>query len=352
MEKKTKKKGCVLKVLGVVVLIGILVSGLLGYFIYAYVFSPNVNDETATHELFIPTGASYDEVVEMLDRKNVLLNIKSFEWTADKMNYPNRVKAGRYLIDAGMSNRELIRKLRAGDQQPVMLVLNNMRTKEDLAGKVAGQIEADSLEILTIIKDEEFLSSYGLNKFNVLSIMLPNTYEFFWNTSAKGFFDRMLREFNQFWTEERISKAGNLGLTKYEVVTLASIVEEESNRVDERPRIAGVYLNRLNRGWKLQADPTVKYAIGDFSIRRVLFRHLEYDSPYNTYMYEGLPPGPICLPSLNSIDAVLNPEKHEFMFFSAKEDFSGYHNFARTHREHQANARRFHQELNRRNIYR
>lgn len=349
---KRNKSRFWIRLLSFIFFILIISGAITGYFAYQAVFAPNVDDRKESYLVQIPTGTDFEGFMQIINEKDILINTATFKWVAEQMNYTNRVQPGKYQIESGMSNRQLVHLLRSGQQQPVNVVINVVRTKELLAGRVSTFIEADSTEILKRLNDEAFLSNFGLNPDNALTLIIPNTYQFYWNTSAEGFFNRMNREFNAFWNEERLAKADAIQLTPVEVSILASIVEEESRMAAERPRIAGVYLNRLSRGWKLEADPTVKFAIGDFAIRRVLFRHLEYDSPYNTYKYPGLPPGPICIPSAQAIDAVLNAESHDYMFFSAKEDFSGYHNFARTLREHNANARRFHQELNRRNIYR
>jgi UPF0755 protein len=240
-----------------------------------------------------------------------------------------------------MSNLRLVNMLRAGEQQPVRVTFNSLRSVEQLAKVVSGQIEADSASISRLLIDEEFLGNYNLDRYTAMTMFIPNTYEFYWNTDARQFIERMKVESERFWTEGRKEKAGKLGLNLKEVLTLASIVEKETNKNDEKAKIAGVYINRLRRGWPLQADPTVVYATGDFSATRILNKHTKIDSPYNTYKYKGLPPGPICIPSISSIDAVLNHDRHEFMFFVASEDLSGYHVFSKTLREHNTHAKRY-----------
>ena len=240
--------------------------------------------------------------------------------------------------------------LKSGQQEPVKVVFNNIRLKEQLAGVISKQIEADSLSITKLLSDKEYLSALGLTPENSVSLFIPNTYEFYWNTSAKGFIERMQKEHNRFWNERRRTILNRTGLNITEVIILASIVEQETKKNDEKPIVAGVYLNRLRKNWNLEADPTLIFATRDFSAKRVLNIHKEVDSPYNTYRNRGLPPGPICIPSIASIDAVLNYKEHQYMFFCAKDDFSGYHSFARTYQEHLVNARRFHNELNRRKI--
>jgi UPF0755 protein len=249
-----------------------------------------------------------------------------------------------------MNNNEIINLLRSGRQSPVRLTFNNIKYKEHLAGRIGMQLEADSAELLKLLNSREALSKYDVTPDQALAFILPNTYEFLWNTSASEFLDRMYKEFNRFWTEERRKKAADLSLRPVEVGILASIVESETNKWDEMSRVAGVYINRLRKGMLLQADPTARYAANDPSIRRVLNRHLAIDSPFNTYIYAGLPPGPICMPSIRTIDKVLDYEQHDYIFFCAKEDFSGYHVFAKTNAQHEQNARRYRQALNARNI--
>jgi UPF0755 protein len=278
--------------------------------------------------------------------------LESFKWTSSRMGYPHSIKAGRYKITNGMTNREMIAMLRAGLQTPVRVTFNGFRTPQQLAQRVSKQIEVDSAEIVTTLLSNEIANQYGFTRETFISMFVPNTYEFFWNTGVKGFFDRMKREYETFWNDERERKASEIGLSRIEVSTLASIVEEETIRVDERPRVAGVFINRLNKRIPLQADPTIKYALGDFSIRRILTRHLAIDSPYNTYKHRGLPPGPINAPSISSIDAVLNYEKHQYIYFCAKPDYSGYHAFARTLTEHNRNAREYQKFLNKERIFR
>jgi UPF0755 protein len=250
-----------------------------------------------------------------------------------------------------MSNNELVNLLRSGVQEPIKLVFNEARTKNDFIDVISKQIEADKDELQKLINDDTYLNDLGVNSKNVLTLFIPNTYQVYWNTSAKQFIERMAKENEKFWTKNRIQKAQKLNLTKAEVSTLASIVQQESRVVDEQPIIAGVYLNRLKKGMRLQADPTVIFAIGDFTIKRVLNVHLEYDSPYNTYKYAGLPPGPICISYSTTIDAVLNRKAHNYIYFCAKEDFSGRHNFAANIAQHDINAAKFRRALNARKIF-
>jgi UPF0755 protein len=240
-----------------------------------------------------------------------------------------------------MSNDKLINMLRLGEQFPVNVVFNNIRLKTEFAKKISLQLEADSAGIMQVLNDSSYQAGLGLDTETALTLFIPNTYEFFWNTDAMQFMERMRRENRIFWDGEREQKAEGIGMSKAEVVILASIVEKETNKNDEKATIAGVYLNRLKRGWLLQADPTLVYASGDFGLTRVLNVHKNIDSPYNTYKYGGLPPGPICIPSIASIDAVLNAEDHEYLFFCAKDDLSGYHVFARSITQHNRNARKY-----------
>jgi UPF0755 protein len=277
-------------------------------------------------------------------------DILSFAFVSKLMNYQEHVKSGRYLIEANSSNFDVIKKLRAGLQKPVKVTFNNARTKRDLSEKISKYLELDSQVLLEALRDEELCKEYEKDTFTIVNFFIPNTYEMYWQSDAKEVIRRMKMEYDKFWSEKRIEKAKNIGLSPDEVSILASIVQAETRWNDEKPRIAGVYLNRLRNGIPLQADPTLVFAHGDFEIKRVLKVHKEIDSPYNTYKNKGLPPGPINIPSIASIDAVLNAEKHDYYFFCAKEDFSGYHNFAKTIREHINNANRYQRALNRANI--
>jgi UPF0755 protein len=302
-------------------------------------------------EFFIPTGSMYDDVYQSLQKEELLVDPVSFNWVAGKKNYPRHVKPGRYIILSGMNNNRLVSLLRSGLQEPVNLVFNSIRTKEKLAGVVASQIEADSLSILSLFENMELLEKHQLSRDVLLGVFIPNTYEIYWNTSAERLLERMMREYQIFWNENRLARARKIGLEPMEVVTLAAIVDEESLFPAEEERIAGVYINRLNKRIRLHADPTVKFAAGDMNMTRVLTKHLEIDSPYNTYRNGGLPPGPIVIPSISAIDAVLNYERHNYLYFCAKEDFSGYHNFATSLDQHNKNARSYQNALNRRKIF-
>ncbi len=335
----------------VIILILVIFSAVVGYRFYGRIHQPNLSVASSDAVfLYIPTGSTYEQVCESLSQ-NGLENMSSFRWVAEKMNYPGKVKAGRYRLIDGMSNVELIRMLRSGRQTPVKVTFNNIRLDTQLAGVVSSDIEADSASILALLRDSTDLLKFKVTPRTILSLFIPNTYEFFWNTSAQGFMERMDKEHTRFWNENRMEKARNINMTPLQVSALASIIEEETQVDSEKPVMAGVYINRLQRGMLLQADPTVKYAVGDFTIKRVLNKHKETQSPYNTYLCTGLPPGPICIPSIASIDAVLNYKKHDYLYFCAKDDLSGSHNFAKTLEQHNNNARAYQKALNKLKIY-
>ncbi len=348
---RTKKKSKFSKFILFFLLILIIAAVIIAYQLYKVILKPNtwVKNEQST-SIFIPTGSSIEDVKTCLYEKGIVINRISFEWLAKKKNLKNNIHPGRYLITNGMSNDELINLLRAGEQIPIKLIFNNIRTKESLAQKIAMQIESDSTEIIKLLRDSAYISIFGFDQETILIMFLPNTYEVYWNITPKDLMDRMYIEYNKFWNADRRHKAEEIGLDPEEVSVLASIVEKETAKNDEKAKIAGVYMNRMKYGWRLQADPTIIYAWGDFGIRRVLNIHKQVDSPYNTYIYFGLPPGPICIPSIASINAVLNREDHNYMFFCAKDDFSGYHVFATTHAQHNINAIRYRRALDARNI--
>ncbi|BDS15150.1 endolytic transglycosylase MltG [Aureispira anguillae] len=321
-----------------------LVGGGLAYYFYHQVFGINVVLTEDTILTIPKSHTSLEQLAQLLEQEKIIQNKNSFLFTAQQMSY--QLKTGKYTIPKSTtSNRRLVRVLQ-GRQLAVRLTFHNLRLKQQLAGYVSRQIEADSSELITLLNDSDFLAQFGYTPENVMAAFIPNTYEMYWDCDAKTFWKKMLKENKKFWNQERLDKAAALDMTPIEVYTLASIVECESQYKPERPKIAGVYLNRLQKeGWKLEADPTVVFAVGDFSIKRVLDRHLETDSPYNTYKYAGLPPGPIYMSSINAIDAVLNAEKHSYMFFCAKPPEAGQslymHAFAKTHRAHINNAKKY-----------
>lgn len=325
-----------------------VIVGIWAYKLYGYIFKPNIQTDT---ELLIPTGASLRDVKKLVDENNMLINEHAFDWVSKRKKYGDNVKPGRYLFTKGMNTNEVVNKLRSGNQTPVKVTFNNVRSVGDLAGKVSSFLEGDSALFLATFTNDSILQSLGFDAKTFAALPIPNTYEFYWNTTPEKFLERMVDEHNSFWNDERIEKAKVQGFTPIGAATLASIVQEETAKNDEKAKIAGVYINRLKRGMPLQADPTVKYACGDFSIRRITKDMLAIDSPYNTYKNQGLPPGPICFPEITSIEAVLNPENHQYLFFCAKDDLSGYHSFARTLSAHNVNAARYHKALNAMQIF-
>ena len=351
-KKKTKKKSGKTKLVVWLVIAILLIFGLaFGYWVFRMVMSPNVQTPDGKETvIYIPTGSTYDDVQSILADAGILISPKSFNWVAKKKDYPDNIRPGRYVIGNGLSNNRLVNMLRGGLQTPINVTFNNLRDVDQLAGRVAKQIEADSTSIADLLHNQEYIGQLGFNDRTIPALFLPDTYEFYWNTDAEGFVYRMFQEYNKFWNEERRQKATDKGLSPIQVSTLASIVNKETNMSDEMPRVAGVYLNRLKNNWLLQADPTLIFALNDYSIRRVLEYHKQIESPYNTYKYAGLPPGPICIPSITAVKAVLNAEDHHYFYFCAKEDFSGYHNFAKTLSEHNRNAAKYQQALNQRGI--
>lgn len=343
--------GKAVRVSMLVVFLGLVIMVLVVYKLYSRVFVPNVMLDTA-HELFyIPSGSSYDDVIGALEDQGIIENRKSFNWVASKKGYDTNVKPGRYKIRDGLTNNELVNMLRSGNQDPVMVVFNNVRTLYHISGKVSQYLEADSIHFASYFSNTELPEKYGFDTATFTSMFIPETYEFFWTTSPEEFTDRMKVEYEKFWEGERDRKAKKLEMTREEVTTLASIVDEETLFDDENSRVAGLYINRLNQGIPLQADPTLKFALGDFSRQRILNEDKKIDSPYNTYKFKGLPPGPISIPSVAAIDGVLDYEKHRFLYMCAKADFSGNHAFARNYDQHLKNARAYQRELNKRRIY-
>lgn len=305
-----------------------------------------------TELLYIPTDATFDDVKQLLRMKDWLSDDVTFTLIAQWMNYIGNVKPGCYELSDGMTARDLVGKLRSGNQKPFNVTFNNIRQLSQLAGKVSAVLECDSAEYLRAMTDENLIAEFGFTRETFPAMFIPNTYQFMWNTDGEQWVRRMHSEYDKFWTKERQHKADSLGLTRMEVSTLASIIEEETNKRDEYPIIAGLYLNRLRIGMPLQACPTIKYALGDFTLRRILTKHLQVESPYNTYQNTGLPPGPIRIPSIVVIDAVLNATAHKYLYMCARPDGSGRHNFASTGAEHARNARIYQQELNKKKIYR
>jgi len=331
------------------VLISVLLSGaFVVYYAYSLLFGTAAFEQKT---IYIKSDSSYNALLENLEKEDLIQNDKVFHLLADKMNLKNNIYAGKYLIPKGTSLYDLVSMLRGGHQTPVKLIINNVNFKSDLAAKISGQIALDSLSVYSFLNDEEQLKTIGYDKDNILCLFIPNTYEVYWSISQEAFLKKIKAEHATFWNKSRTEKANSLGLDENEVFILASIVEKEYKYPEERPRIAGVYINRLAKGMKLQADPTVKFALGDLSLKRILTVHTDYDNPYNTYFNLGLPPGPICLPETSTIDAVLNAEEHAYLYFCAKEDLSGYHVFNTTYTAHLQTARLYQAALNKLRIY-
>lgn len=331
-----------------------LIYAVIAIFLYfAYIlFAPNITPESNKKSyLCIPDSTNFVGVTNLLNESAAITNMSAFKQVAALFNYGDKIKPGRYELRKGMNNFQLVRILRSGRQTPVRLTFNNIRTKEQLAGRLGLQLMADSTEILQLMNDSAFLAKYGLKPTTAIALFIPNTYEFFWNTNARGLFERMNKEYANFWTDERRTKAAEIPLTPLEVSTLASIVEEETNNKADRPMVAGLYINRLKINMPLQADPTLKFAVGDFSLKRVLLQHILYISPYNTYRNRGLPPGPIRVASEKGIDAVLDFSQHKYIYMCASESLNGEHKFATNWTEHVANAKRYQQRLNELKIY-
>ncbi len=322
------------------------------FYFYQLFFGANVLTESEARTILIDEDDNFDSLRNYLYDTRVIEDALSFSFVAKILKYPKLIKPGVYRLDAQMNNLDAIRRLRAGEQVPVDITFNNVRLKEELAEKITATIGMEQKEFFDLLNDISFLEEYGFTADNVMTMFIPNTYEVYWTITPEDLFERMNREFKGFWTDEKIQKAESIGLTPKEASILASIVQAESIMSEEKPTIAGLYINRLERNIPLQADPTVKYALGDFALQRILTADTKVDSPYNTYKYKGLPPGPINLPTISSLNSVLNFEEHSYLYMCAKEDFSGYHRFARTLAEHNRNARLFQQALNRRRIYR
>ncbi|WP_027137253.1 endolytic transglycosylase MltG [Gaetbulibacter saemankumensis] len=336
------------KILVAIALTGLVAAAFFANFVYKTMLKPNTAFNNETAYIYVSTNATYAEVRSQLEP--LLIDMRTFDVLAEQKKYVSNIKAGKYAISKGMNNNDIINSIRSKNL-PVTVSFNNQSVLEKLAGRISLQIEADSLDLIKAMTDSEFLKENNFNEATALGMYLPNSYEFFWNTDAEAFRDRMLKEYKRFWTDNRKAKAKSIGLSQKEVITLASIVYEESKQASEQPRIAGVYMNRLKIGMPLQADPTLKFAAYQLPkyqntvIKRVLNVHKEIDSPYNTYKYRGLPPGLIAMPDISAIDAVLNHEKHKYLYFAANAQKLGYHKFAKTLSQHNANAREYQRYL-------
>jgi len=331
------------KALLIAISFALCLSAFLGYSYFRKLVLPNVPAHLEHEFLYVPTGTVYKGLLDTLVNQGFIVNKGDFEWVAEKMSFDKRkVRAGRFRITPNWTNRQLINHLRIGKQEPVKVIFTDERLPEDIAKKAARYIEPSAEELIKFMTSNDSLKSLGLTKENVTTVFIPNTYMLYWNSSPKAFLERMIKEKNKFWAKNnRLAKAKALGLTPEEVYTLASIVEKESNYNPEKPKIASVYLNRLKVGRKLQADPTCVFASKDFGARRVTNYHLNFDSPYNTYLHEGLPPGPISMASIASIDAVLNADSTDYLYFCAKPNTTGRHSFAKTFKGHNVNVAKF-----------
>lgn len=346
-KNSSKLKTIILASIGLLSIAGLL----FGYHYVSYIWLTNVAIEEESVMFVIPSGSDYKFVSNSLISQKVIKNQESFDWVATQKKYDQHVKPGRFKIENGWSNSQLINHIRlAGNSVPVNVTFHNINHLTQLAGIIAQQIEADSSELINAFLDPHWLKEKGLNPQTAPSIFIPNTYELYWNTSAKQFTQRMFQEFDRFWTIERKKQAKNLGLTPVKIATLASIVEAETKKSDEMPKVAGLYLNRLTIGMRLQSDPTVVFAINKPDVHRVYYADLKFESPYNTYIYAGLPPGPIGFPSKKALLAVINHYESNYLYMCAKPDYSGYHNFAKSYRQHQKYASQYRRFLTKEGI--
>jgi len=321
-----------------------------GIFVYYNLFASQFQTEKKAY-VYIDRDDTPDSVLVKVERAGMPRSMKTFRWLMNHFGDTKTVRTGRYVIKPGDGNYPVFRRISRGQQAPLDFSINDVRTIGQLAEKIGKQLMMDSAEVAARLNDSAFCSKLGFKKETVISMFIPDTYEMYWNISTADLFKRMKKEYNSFWSSERLSKAKSIGFTPSEVCTIASIVEEETNNNEEKPMVAGLYINRLHKGMKLQADPTIKFALQDFAIKRVTGEHLRTNSPYNTYKFLGLPPGPIRIPSIKGVDAVLNYTRHNYVYMCAKEDFSGTHNFAATWEEHQKNAKKYQEELNKRKIF-
>lgn len=325
------------------ILLGLL--AIVAAFFAWKLLGPGTNFTDKVYTLYIKTGSSYKDVVATLEKDKVINSSSSFNFISNRLNYIDKVKAGRYDIKKGSSILSIVRMLRNGTQTPVNLVITKLRTKENLAALIGRKFECDSTAVIQYLNSNDSLHKFGLDSNTAMTLVFPNTYTFYWNTSVSKIIATLKKEQDNFWNSSRISKAKEKGLTPAQAYTLASIVEEETNAPQEKGTIASVYLNRMAKGMRLGADPTVKFALKDFSLKRIYYKHLAVESSYNTYRVAGLPPGPICTPSTATIDAVLNAPATNYLYFVASSQFNGTHNFAATYEEHLKLAKEYQQAL-------
>lgn len=341
-----KKKRIVIGTFLALILIGAIGAGTGYYYLFAPQFYPK-----KTAYIHIDRDDTIDSICNKLKNKGNPKNLTGFHWLAQYREYPQNIRTGRYAIRPKENVYHVFSRLYRGYQEPMNLTIGSVRTLDKIARSAGKQLMIDSAEIARTMNDSAFLQKIGYTTETMPSLFIPNTYQVYWDMSVEEFFERMQKEHQKFWNQERLAKATAIGLTAAEVSTLASIVEEETNNNQEKPMVAGLYINRLHAGMPLQADPTVKFALQDFGLRRITNAHLEINSPYNTYLNTGLPPGPIRIPSPIGLDAVLNYTKHNYIYMCAKEDFSGTHNFASNYAEHVKNARKYWNALNERKIF-
>lgn len=334
-----------------IIFLGLSVCLALGIFFGYRIFGPNTRPFSDHRYFYIHTGSSYSQVIRALKTQDIIKSVRSFDWLSRKLDYPTHVHAGKYEIKPGMSNLAIIRLLRSGRQTPVKLIINKLRTKMDFARLISSKLEPDSATLINLLDDDVYLRQFGLDTNSAFCAVLPNTYEFFWNTSAEEIFKRLNKEKIKFWNQKRQAEADTLGLTENQAYIMASIVEEETNKASDKPLIASVYLNRLRVGMPLAADPTARFAVGDFTLRRITSKQTSVQSEYNTYLRPGLPPGPICTPSIKTIDAVLHAPPTNYFYFCAKADLSGYNVYATTYRNHLKNARAYQRALDSLNVH-
>lgn len=350
----SKKKSWFKTIIKILLIVVLIAGGVGGYLAYKFIYMPNINlkDKKSTI-IYIPTGASFEDVVSILNENELLKDPESFKWLAKEKKYADAVKPGKYRVLAKMSNSALINLLRLGKQEPVTINFTGLHTVSEFVARAGRRIEADSNALLDAINDERYIGKYGFTKDNIQALFIPDEYEFYWNTSVDEFFQRMAKEYKAFWTNERKQRAKALGLSQTDVYILASIVQgEQCCDKEEKKIIAGLYINRLKQGMPLQSDPTVIFAIGNFNIQRVSMEQIKYtNSKYNTYLHEGLPPGPIGFSQESSIDAVLNYTPNEYIYMCAKDDLTGKHCFSKTFEQHKIYAKKYRQALDDRNIH-
>ncbi|MBO4821863.1 MAG: endolytic transglycosylase MltG [Prevotella sp.] len=345
MSKKKKKNTWLKVVAGIVVLLGLAILCPAYYFLKTSMLT-----KEETQYIYVDRDDNIDSVYVKLDSITTPQAMKGFKFVANYKDLASSLKRGRYAVDTKTSAWDFFNTLKRGEQTPLNVPIPSARTMDKLAVAVSKKLELDSLELLSALTDSTVCAHYGFTLQTIPAMFIPDSYNMYWTVSVNEFLDRMKKEFDNYWNDERKSKAKALGLSPVEVSTLASIVTEETRATKEKPTVAGLYLNRLKKGMLLQSDPTVKFAMQDFGVRRILNRMLTIDNRYNTYKYAGLPPGPIRIPLKEDLEAVLNPEKHDYIYMCAKEDFSGTHNYARTEAEHRANAAKYHKALNERGI--